>query len=306
MQIEYLSASRLDTYCSCPFKYFLQYHIKLPELKKDTIATHKGSAVHNALEMHCKGSDGEKVLKEYYAENKVWEFDDRKPGKGWKHPVDKNCAKCPWAQHHGNSTICSIAGRDINGFDGCPRPNFEDDLTLYRKTLSKEDNPFARKVIGAEVPFDIKIDNFRIHGYIDLITEVDEETLEVRDYKTGNYAKNTDEALKDFQMRIYSLVAKTLYPQYKFVIMTLDYLRTKPITVIFGKEDDEITRQFLKDSYKKIVNSTDPPRVKSFKCSWCVGYDRCGEIRNSFLDKNGKFVMPPAVESAKVEVDEEV
>lgn len=306
MQIEYLSASRLDTYCSCPFKYFLQYHIKLPELKRDTIATHKGSAIHSALEMHVKGNDGEKALKDYYAENKVWEFDNRKPDKGWRHPVDKNCAVCPWAQRVGNDTICSIAGRDVNAFDGCPRPNFEDDLGLYRKTLGKDDAPFSRKIIGAEVPFDIKIDNFRIHGYIDLITEVDEDTLEVRDYKSGTYTKNTEDALEDFQMRIYSLVAKILYPNYKFVMMTLDYLRSRPVTVIFGKDDDEKTKQFLKDTYKEIVSNPDPARCKSFKCSWCVGYEECGRIRESFLNSNGKFVMPPPVVIDEAKTKEEV
>lgn len=292
MIIEYLSASRLDLYLSCPFRYFLQYHIKLPELREQTIATHKGSAVHEALEHHVKGRDYEEVLKEYYAEHKVWEFDDRKAGRGFPHPVEKNCANCKWAVHKGKTTTCSVAQRLVDDFDGCPKPNFEDDLKLTYDTINKEDSYLNRKIIGAEVPFNMDFEGFRVRGFIDLVTEVDEETLEVVDYKTGNYTKNGEDAFKDLQMRIYSMVIKILYPQYKYVLMTLYYLRKRPITVIFTKEDDEKTKQFLESSYKKIVESVNPPRQKSFKCNWCVGYEECGKIRESFLGENGEFKMP--------------
>jgi RecB family exonuclease len=292
MIIEYLSASRLDVYMSCPFRYFLQYHLKLPELKGQTIATHKGSAVHEALELHVKGEDYEKVLKDYYAQYKVWEFDNRKPGRGFPHPVEKKCDTCQWAAHKGKTTTCSIAQRLVTDFDGCPKPNFEDDLKLTSTTINKEDSVLNRKIIGAEVPFNMTFDKFKVRGFMDLVTEVNETTMEVLDYKTGNYTKNGKDAFKDLQMRIYSMVAKILYPQYDYVLMTLYYLRKRPVTVIFSREDDEKTKQFLGDSYEKIIASIDPPRQKSFKCTWCVGYEECGKIREKFLDGDGNFCMP--------------
>ena len=125
MIIEYLSASRLNTYIDCPFRYFLQYHLKLPELRQDSIATHKGSAVHEALELYVKeDKDYVKHLKAYYEKHKVWEFDNRKPNRGFPHPVEKDCANCKW---FASNDICSIANRSIEEFDGCPKPNFEDD-----------------------------------------------------------------------------------------------------------------------------------------------------------------------------------
>ena len=297
MIIEYLSASRLDTYISCPFKYFLQYHIKLPELKGDSIATHKGSAVHEALEYYVNDNKDYVVsLKEYYTKHKVWEFDNRKPNRGFPHPVAKDCDNCEWAVHINNGTICSIADRLVSQFDGCPKPNFEDDLALARHTITRPDSVLNRKIIGAEVAFEKEYEGFKVRGYIDLITEIDKETLEVRDYKTGNYTKNTDAAFKDLQMRIYSMVAKELFPQYSYVVMTLDYLRKGPVSVIFSKEDDEKTRDFLRDSYKTIAEAKSPIRKKSFKCSWCVGYDVCGKIKDTFRDEDGQFCMPEPVE----------
>ena len=304
MKVEYLSASRSDVFVSCPFRYFLQYHLQLPELKKDTIQTTKGSAAHLALEMHAKGQDGTAALKDYYAENQPWKLDNRKPGKGWPHPVEKACNGCKWAVDTGTGTVCSIAKRSITDFDGCPKPNFEEDLKLVNYAIDRPDTPFSRKIIGVETPFELEIEGFKAHGYIDLLTEIDSDTMEVRDYKTGVKAKNTDEMYKDLQMRIYSVAAKRLFPQYKYVEMTLDFLRTKPVTIIFGPDDDKKTIEVLKEIHKKITNSIDPPRKKSFKCSWCVGYERCGQIRDQYV-KDGVFVMPPPVEKVKVEKQEE-
>lgn len=297
MNIEYLSASRLNVYVDCPFRYFLQYHLKLPELREATIHTHKGSAVHEALEVFAKGeADYLRVLREYYAEHSVWEFDNRPQHKGFPHPQPKTCETCPWAVVSEGMTVCAIANKNIHSFDGCPRPNFEEDLSLTEKAINRDDSPLSRKIIGAEVSFDNTYEGFRVHGYIDLITEVDNDTLEVSDYKTGNYMKNTDEAWKDLQMRIYSLVAKEKYPQYKNVLMTLDYLKSRPITVIFSKEDDDKTRSFLAEVYQKIQEDEDPIRKKSFKCNWCVGYEECGKIREQYISK-GRFILPIAKEA---------
>lgn len=278
----------------CPFRYFLQYHLQLPELRKNTIATHKGSAVHEALELYVGGHDYHKILKDYYAKYKVWEFDDRKPKRGFPHPVEKSCDTCQWAVHDKigrTATICSIAQRDMHSFDGCPKPNFEDDLRLTKEVINNKDSVLNRKIIGAEVPFEMEFEGFKVRGFMDLVTEVNEDTLEVIDYKTGNYAKTGDDAFKDLQMRIYSMVAKILFPQYKYVLMTLYYVRKKPVTVIFGADDDEKTEAFLRDSYQKIVSSVNPPRQKSFKCSWCIGYDKCEKVRDEYIE-DGTFKMP--------------
>jgi len=297
MKIEYLSASRLNTYIDCPFRYFLQYHLVLPELKGDSIATHKGSAVHEALELYVKeDKDYVKHLKAYYEKHKVWEFDDRKPNRGFPHPVEKNCTECKWLSSGG---ICSVANRIVEDFEGCPKPNFEDDLRILEHTIIRPDSVLNRKIIGAEVAFEKEYEGFKVRGFMDLVTEIDEETLEVRDYKTGNYTKNTDAAFKDLQMRIYSMVAKELFPQYNYVVMTLDYLRKGPVSIIFNREDDEKTRAFLKDSYGKIATACSPIRKKSFKCNWCIGYDECSKIKQQYTDENGQFVLPPEVEHKK-------
>lgn len=295
MHTDYLSASRLTTYIDCDFRFFLQYHINIDELNEPKIASEKGSAVHQSLEDHVNGKDYEESLRNYYEASKLWALDNRKTG--FTHPIEKNCNSCQWAIHNGGETICSIAGRDVASFDGCPKPHFEDDLKLVKATINRVDGPLSKKIIGAETPFDMEIEGVRVVGYIDLIIEENEQTLEVVDYKSGSYTKNYEDAFKDLQMRIYSIVAKRLFPQYNNVLMTLDYLRKQPITVCFSKEDDEKTAAYLKKAYDEIRANTNPQQVKSFRCnSWCIGFDKCSSIRQSYLDENGNFVLPPPVE----------
>lgn len=316
MYIKYLSASSLNTYKDCDFKYFLQKHLKIPELSQPTIYTEKGLAVHETLEAWGKEDGQDDATKDYlkrllqaYQEKQHWKLDAREPHKGFPHPYPKSCDTCPWAQSNAGTTICTIANKLIADVEGCPRPNFEDDLKLVEKVLStkgKKHPLIENKIIGVEVPFDLEFnvgtDNYyRILGYIDLVTEIDEDTIEVRDYKTGNWAKTYDQAFNDPQMRIYSIAAKKLFPSYKYVIMTLDYLRKQPVTVIFSEEDDRESHKALQKYFKEIQQNEDPQRKKSFMCRFCIGYDKCGEYRRKFLNDKGKFILPPPATEEKEE-----
>jgi RecB family exonuclease len=294
MHIEFLSASRGSTYRDCPFKYFLQHHIKLPELREPTIHTDKGVAVHEVLEKYGGGDKNtEENLRNYYTKSKLWTLDDRRPDKGFPHPWPKSCDTCPFHQMADGLSICKIAGAPTNSFEGCPRPNFEDDIELVNIFLQNPKCPLtSRKIIAVEKEFKEEFEGFRVRGYIDLITEIDSDTLEVRDYKTGRSSKSYEQAEKDIQLRLYSLVAKRLYPSYKYVLMTLDYLRKKPISLMFGPEDEEKTILSLRRLYNDILNDENPERKKNWLCNYCVGYDECGKIREKFLDSKGKFKLP--------------
>ncbi len=294
MHISRLSASRGSTYRECAFKYFLQYHLKLEELGEPTIHTTKGVAVHEVLEKFGGGDkDIEGNLKKYYAANKLWLLDDRRPDKGFPHPWPRSCETCPAAQLIDGQTFCNIANLPLSGFEGCPRPNYEDDIELVNKFLKDSKCPLTtRKIIAVEKEFNEDFEGFKVRGYIDLITEIDSETLEVRDYKSGRSTKSYDQAQKDIQLRLYSLVAKRLYPSYKYVLMTLDYLRKNPVSVMFGPDDEEKTILSLRRLYQDIEADEDPKRTKNWLCNYCVGYDRCGEMRQTFLDEKGKFRLP--------------
>jgi len=318
MRFTHATASRIKTYRQCEFRYFLEYMVEFPLMRGDSIYTGKGSAVHEALEgwanfkLGVEKKEGvlveesyEKTLINYYKEHKTWTLDQRTPDKqgkprGFPHPVEKTCESCPWAT---KDNRCEIADMAIDAVEGCPRPNFQDDLDLTEKTLTRKDydplalddeGNFKRKIIGAEVPFEDYLGGVKVRGVIDLVVEDDPETLEICDYKTGK-SMSYDKAAVDPQVRTYGAIARKLWPQYKYILVTLHYLRKYPVTIPLSPEDDEWTIKSLQRAQKQIEENICPSRVTpskwGFPCDWCIGHDNCGKIKDSFR-VDGRFRLP--------------
>lgn len=316
MLFTHATASRIKTYKQCEFRYFLEYVIQYPPMKGDNIYSGKGSAVHEALEgwvnakLGMEKTEGgppvnenwQETLREYYESSRLWTLDSRLPEKGgFPHPVEKTCESCPFAT---KDNRCEIASMAIDAVDGCPRPHFEEDVALIEKTLSRsgwnplalnDDGSFKRKIIGTEISFDMELGGVRVRGKIDLVVEGEEpDTIEIVDYKTGK-SMSFDKAFNDPQVRIYAAVARILYPQYKYIDVTLWYLKKSPVTVPLGPVDDESTVKSLQFRSRQIMENDDPRQVRpskwGFPCDWCIGYDNCVDIRNKFK-VDGKFRLP--------------
>ena len=61
-------------------------------------------------------------------------------------------------------------------------------------------------------------------GAMDKTLELDKDTLVILDYKTSRTALTDQEANSDEQLSLYELVGHIVYPQYKNIIVVLDYL----------------------------------------------------------------------------------
>lgn len=302
MDLSALSPSRIKTTKDCEFKYFLQYHLRFPESRESNIYGLKGTAAHEALEFYGNfivGSgdnqeeDVTKTLKDFYAKTKLWKLDNRSEAKGFPHPVAKVCESCPWAT---KDSMCEIANIPFKNVNGCPRPNFEDDLKIVKDTVdSTEYEIFKEKILGTEVKYFMELEGGVVsRGVIDLVIETDEDTLEIIDYKSGNSTLSYNAALKDPQMRIYSMVAKKLWPKYSTYMTSLYYIRKKKmLTVVFTDKDDEGTLKACQNHWRDIKKNKKPYRPgRSFwLCNFCVGYEACGQIEKNHT-KNGRFILP--------------
>jgi RecB family exonuclease len=123
-------------------------------------------------------------------------------------------------------------------------------------------NPLNRKIIGIEKKFLIDIGKgIKIKGYIDLLLEIDAETVEVHDWKTGSWKLSYREAQKDPQVRIYDLATRIMLPQYKYILVTLDYVQHRPITVALTDKHADGTRRALERYWRSIHNMDTPTRI---------------------------------------------
>jgi CRISPR/Cas system-associated exonuclease Cas4 (RecB family) len=160
-------------------------------------------------------------------------------------------------------------------------------------------DPRKRNILYPEQRFDITIDKpwahfkyktkdgplegqLSIKGTIDLITQPNENTAEIIDWKTGrrlNWAtgeEKTQEKLEvDPQLMIYYYAVKKLYPHIDNVIVTIYFINDGgPFSVAFDKSDMHKTEQLLKDKFKKIQHTLKPRLSKSWKCTKLCHYGK--------------------------------
>lgn len=186
-----LSASSIKTYLQCLLKYYYHYCEKKPRPgATDPLAL--GTAVHAGLE---------KMYQIY---------------------VETGAAPSPEAYEEVIKVFMDAAAAD--GLK---------EMDLYQEgkdmLINRLDNlSLDEKVVGLEKRFSLKTPSGTpITGSIDKLLELDEDTIAVIDYKTSKYAFTQDEADGDIQLSMYDLAVSMMYPQYKNIILALDYVRLK-------------------------------------------------------------------------------
>lgn len=142
----------------------------------------------------------------------------------------------------------------------------------------------GRKILGLELPFEMYLDNgVPVRGIIDRIDEVSEDEVEIMDYKTGFYALTEEELRSDIQLGIYELVVRNLYPKYKKVKLTLNYLNYGMVSIYKTKEEIAALSDYLIISYNRIQEAIEKkeellPRINKF-CGFCEYKNKCSEFK---------------------------
>lgn len=156
-------------------------------------------------------------------------------------------------------------------------------------------DPSRRNIIAAEKFFDFEIEepwaaykfkvgknqlegNLRIRGTIDLITEIDENTIEIIDWKTGMYRtvfptkqlKDQKYFESDTQLQMYFWAVSQLYPQYEHILITIYYINAGgPFTVVFHKHQIPEILLKLKKTFNSIVKTKYPKKNVGWHCNIC-------------------------------------
>lgn len=152
-------------------------------------------------------------------------------------------------------------------------------------------DPRYRDIVRSEQHFDIVIDkpwsNYKyntekgiiegklaIKGTIDLITKVNEDTLEIIDWKTGKrldwatgQEKTQQKLEKDPQLMIYFYAAKKLYPSIKNIIISINFINDGgPFSICYHDNDVYEAEQMIRKKFEQIKNTQKPELNKSWKC----------------------------------------
>jgi len=121
-----------------------------------------------------------------------------------------------------------------------------------------------------------------LKGTVDLITRVDDNTIEIIDWKTGKrldwatgQEKTQAKLQNDPQLMIYHYAISKLYPQYDHIIITIYFINDGgPFSILFDKSDLDRTEQMLRNKFE-IIKKTKRPRLhKTWMCNKLCHFDK--------------------------------
>lgn len=153
-------------------------------------------------------------------------------------------------------------------------------------------DPRNRTILEPEQHFDIEIKkpwakysydtpegklegHLALKGTIDLITLVNNNTIEIIDWKTGRrldwatgQEKTQEKLEKDPQLRIYHYAISHLYPHIEHIIFSIYFINDGgPFSICFDKSDLQSTEDMLRSKFEVVKNSRRPRLNKSWMCT---------------------------------------
>jgi hypothetical protein len=117
--------------------------------------------------------------------------------------------------------------------------------------------------------------NLALKGTVDLLTCVNQKTIEVIDWKTGKRLdwatgkEKTQEKLEnDSQLRIYHYAISHLFPDIEHIIFSIYFINDGgPFSICFDKSDLIQTEDMLRKKFEHIKKTKKPKLNKSWMCT---------------------------------------
>lgn len=184
----YLSYSRIDKYAKCPQAFRWTYVDRREGLESP--AANLGSAVHWTLEQ--------------IVNRLVSEGEARAIPEGWCHD----------AWH------AAAVGHRITH----PK-QFEEGHAMVLSWREREGVIAPDSVMAVEQKFTLKAGDYTVIGYIDRVNRLDDDTVEIVDYKTNRGIFTREETEDALQLTLYAAAARQLWPWAKRVVLSYDMLR---------------------------------------------------------------------------------
>lgn len=134
------------------------------------------------------------------------------------------------------------------------------------------------KIVTVEDKFNVITDEgVPIIGAMDKIVELNEDTVLVVDYKTSKFVYTQAEMKNDIQLSIYDVVANIKFPNYKRIILCLDYLRSEPVYTYRTNKERKSFSQYLAAIYNEMLNleEKDVKPALNDMCNWCDFRNEC-------------------------------
>ncbi len=185
---EHLSYSRLSRFEQCPLSFKLHYIEKLRA--EPGLPLRFGKAVHAVLEV---------LVREHMEEERVGPLSEERAVELWQEA---------WAREE-------MTGVEV----------FQEGVEILQRFVRDQGTLDAHDVLAVEQEFRLPVGPFTVLGFIDRVDRVDDETIEVIDYKTNRMLFTRAEVDTSLQLSLYETAVRRIWPWAKNVKLTFDMLR---------------------------------------------------------------------------------
>ena len=236
---QHLSYSRLSRFEQCPLSFKLHYIDK--KQADPGVPLRFGKAVHAVLE---------NLVREHMEEER-------------EGPLSEDRAVTLWQE--------AWAAGELSGIEV-----FEEGLTILRSYVRRQGHLDHQDVLAIEKRFELSVGPFTVLGFIDRVDRVDDETVEVIDYKTNRMLFTREEVDTSLQMSLYHLAARQLWPWAKKVRLTFDMLR-HDIRMTTERDEDQLAaaRAYVETMGRMTEEAREFPARLNSNCVYCDHRQNC-------------------------------
>jgi len=251
---QHLSYSRLSRFETCPLSYRLHYIEK--KQADPGLPLRFGKTIHAVLE---------RLMKEV--------VDDERTG-----PLSEERAIELYREAWGAERL---TGMDV----------FAEGLAILRRFIAEQGVVDHRDVLAIEKEFRLPVGPFEVLGFIDRVDWIDDETVEVIDYKTNHQLFTRDEVDTSLQMSLYEVAVRRLWPWAKKVKLTFWMLRHGV------RQQTTRTEEQLADALayvetlgRQTETATEYPARLNTNCSYCDHRKQCPAYAEALKGKR-EFIV---------------
>jgi len=268
---KHLSFSRLARFEQCPAAFKYQY-IDGVQTELTAVPLLFGKVVHATLE---------RVFQDVIAEEATG-------------PIDEARAKQIFADAWAES---GLVGAEV----------YREGLEIVRNFVRSEGVVDHRDVLAVEKDFRLPLGRFSVIGCIDRVNRVDDETIEVVDYKTNRAIFTREEVDDSLQLSLYEVAARRIWPWAKKVRLSFAMLRHGlRMTTSRTPEQLEAALAYAETLGKMTEESKVFPARLSTNCAYCDHRERCPAYENALKGKRTTLSADPRDLTAVAKEREEV
>lgn len=248
-----LSASSLQVADACLARWVAEYFHRASG--PGGVAANLGTAVHGGLELYVKAVYMEKthepslqLLLDLYKMSYITTFDS-----------------------------ANLATEEfMDGVEMCDKWFKRTSFDGFTVLSAERKDTFPIKTSAGDIPF----------NYIwDRADQLGPDEFRIVDYKTIRLPISPAGLKEKIQPRCYGLAGQIQFPQAKRIWVQFDLLRHDPVGIVFSREDNIATWNFLKASAERLIatDENDPPEKLNPDCRYCVRAASCNTLKKNAM-----------------------